>query len=121
MLVGGIFNLKVNGVLQVAKGDFTYNLGVPKHEAVMSSSGTVAGFKVTPVVPYIEGEITDRGDLDVKTLLGLRDGVITLELINGKTIVLTGAHSASDGEVSTGEGNIKVRFESTGAEEISNG
>lgn len=118
MLVGGILNFKINSVLQVAKGDFTYNLGVPKHEAVMSSSGTVAGFKVTPVVPFIEGEITDRGDFDVKALLGLRDGVITLELINGKVIVLSGAHSSSDGEVSTGEGSIKVRFEAVSAEEI---
>ena len=36
-------------------------------------------------------------------------------------IVLSGAHSASDGEVSTSEGNIKVRFEAVQAEEISNG
>ena len=121
MLIGGIFNLKINGVLYVAKGDFTYSLGLPKHEAVMSSSGTVAGFKVTPQAPYIEGEITDRGDLDVKALLSLRDGVITLELINGKVIVLSGAHSSSDGTISTGEGNIKVRFEGTEASEIHNG
>ena len=118
MLIGGIFNLKINGQLMTAKGDFTYGLGIPKHEAVLSSSGRVAGFKVTPTVPYIEGEITDRGDLDIKQLLMTRDGVITLELIGGKVIVLSGAHSASDGEVSTAEGNVKIRFEGTLAEEI---
>ena len=118
MLIGGIFNLKINGTLYTAKGDFTYSLGLPKHEAVLSSSGTVAGFKVTPTVPHIEGEITDRGDLDLKLLLSVKDGVITLELINGKVIVLSGAHSASDGEVSTSEGNIKVRYEGVLAEEI---
>ena len=118
MLIGGIFNLKINGVLYTAKGDFTYSLGLPKHEAVLASNGSVAGFKVTGTVPYIEGEITDRGDLDLKALLSVQDGVITLELINSKVIVLSGAHGASDGEVSTGEGNIKVRFEGIQAEEI---
>ena len=118
MLIGGIFNLKINGTLYTAKGDYTYSLGLPKHEAVLSSSGTVAGFKVTATVPHIEGEITDRGDLDVKTLLGLRDGVITLELINGKVIMLSGAHSASDGEISTSEGNIKIRYEGVQADEV---
>lgn len=118
MLIGGIFNLKINGTLYVAKGDFKYNLGVPKHEAVMASDGSVAGFKVVPHPPSIEGEITDRGDLDVKTLLSLKDGVITLELVNGKVVVLDGAHNASDGEVNTGEGNIQVRFEGLNCEEF---
>ena len=121
MLIGGILNLKVNGVLHVAKGDFTYNPGVPKHEAVMAASGAVAGFKLTPVAPFIEGEIIDTGDLDVKAFLSTRDAVITLELVSGKVVVLSGAHSASDGDVSTAEGSIKVKFEGTDLQEIPNG
>ena len=117
-MLGGIFNLKVNGTLHTAKGGFTYSLGGIKHEAVVSSSGGVAGFKGTPLVPYIEGELFDRAGLDLKALLQTKDATITLELFNGKVISLYGAHNASDGEVSTDEGTIKVRFEGTQGEEI---
>ena len=117
-LIGGIFNLKIDGTLRTAKGDFTYNFGSNKHEGILGSDGSVQGFKVMPLVPFIEGEITDQQDLDVKELQSLRDGEITLELVNGKVFVLSGAHWASDGNVNTGEGNIAVRFEGTDGDEF---
>lgn len=118
-LLGGIFNLKINGTLASAKGNFTYHYGSPKNEAVLGANGEVQGFKQTPTVPYIEGEITDSKDLDVKELQSLIDGEITLELINGKVFILSGAHWAGDGGVTTDEGAIPVRYEGTFAEEFS--
>ena len=57
--VGGIIELKVNSSLLSAKGNFTYNIGRNKKEAVLGADN-VHGYKEMPQVPFIEGEITDN-------------------------------------------------------------
>jgi hypothetical protein len=109
----GLITLKTGGEVQDAKGDFTYNLGIPKREAIIGADG-VHGYKETPQVAFIEGAITDRSSLNVGDLALGKDLTITLELANGKTIVLRNAFFAGDGNVGTGEGEIAVRWESKG-------
>lgn len=113
----GIIYLKIDGVLQEAKGEFTYNLGLPKREGIVGADA-VHGFKETVQVPYIEGAITDRADLSLKTFQTLDGVTVTLELNNGKTITLRDAWYAGDGNVKTGEAEIAVRFEGKTAEEV---
>lgn len=115
--VGGIIYLKVGSELLQAKGSFTYNIGAPQREAVVGMDG-VHGFKETPQVPYIEGEITDSNKLDLHTLVNARDVTVTLQLANGKTIVLQEAWYAADGTGNTEEGNLPVRYEGVSGEEI---
>lgn len=115
--VAGIIALKVNGEQLLAKGNFEYNLGKPKREAVTGSDGT-HGFKETPQVAYIAGEITDRSDISLDSLVTTRDATITLELGNGKVIVLRDAWYAGDGTGNTEEGNVDVRFEGMSADEV---
>lgn len=115
---GGKIQLQVAGVLHDAKGDFTYNLGRPMREALVGSD-TVHGFIERPQVAFIEGEITDRGTLDLADLVTSQDVTVTLELANGKIIVLRDAWFAGEGTGNTGEGNVGVRFEGKSAEEIS--
>lgn len=116
--VGGLIFVKVNGDVLKAKGAFTYNLGSPKREAVLDAGGGVAGYKESPQVPYIEGAATDSDSLDLKGILETKDATVTLELANGKTIVLRQAYYAGDGEVGTEEGELQIRFEGFSAEEI---
>lgn len=116
--IGGIIFVKVNGEVLKAKGSFTYNLGKPKREAVMDAGGGVAGYKETPQVPYVEGAATDSDQLDVAALIETKDATVTLELANGKTIVLRSAYYAGDGQVTTEEGELQIRFEGFSAEEI---
>lgn len=115
--VGGIISLKVDGDMYFAKGDFTYNLGLPKKEGVVGSD-RVHGYKETPQIPFVEGEVTDRQEMSLETLVGLKDATITLELANGKVIVLREAWYAGEGTGNTGEGNIGARFEGMSAEEV---
>lgn len=115
---GGIIQFQVGGVLQDAKGAFTYGLGTPKRDAILGADKP-HGFKETVQIPFIEGEITDRGDLDLKSLFTSEDVTCTLALANGKTIVLREAWYAGEGTGSSEEGAIAVRFEGMGAEEIS--
>lgn len=114
---GGLIQFQVNGEIQDAKGNFTYNLGRPQREAIIGADG-VHGYKETPQVPFIEGEITDRGNLDLDKLVSTTGATVTLELANGKVIVLRDAWFAGEGTGNTEEGNIAVRFEGMSADEV---
>lgn len=108
--VGGIFNLKVDGELYKAKGNFTYNIGSPKREGVVGADG-VHGFKENPQVPFAKGEITDDPELSLSVLTTAEDATVTLELANGKVITISEAWYAGEGTGNTEEGNIGFRFE----------
>lgn len=114
----GIIQFNVGGVLYDAKGNFTFGLGTPKREAIVGSDA-VHGFMEKPQVAFIEGAITDRGSLDLKTLFNLTGQTVTLAEANGKVIVLRNAWYAGEGQGSTEEAEIGVRFEGQSAEEVS--
>jgi hypothetical protein len=116
--VGGIIELKVNGSIYNAKGNFTYNLGRPRREAVVGADA-VHGFKETPQAPFIEGEITDSAQVNLEALVTLKDATAYLRLANGKLIVLRDAWYASEGTGNTEEGNVGFRLEGMSAEEVS--
>jgi len=114
---GGVIQLTVNGELYDCKGNFTYNLGADKNESIVGSSG-VTGFKSTPQPAFIEGMLTDRGGLSVKQLVGITNATVHLKLATNKVIALTGAAYTGDGNGTTDEGEITVRFEAEIGEEI---
>lgn len=115
--IGGRVSIQVNGETYLAKGSWTYNLGVGKKEAVVGAD-SVHGYKEMPQVPFIAGTITDQLGLDVKALRETVDATITLSLANGKVISLFEAWESSDGEGSSEEGELDVRFEGITAREI---
>ncbi len=114
----GTIALQVQGEVQDAKGNFSYNLGRPKREAIIGSD-TVHGYKEMPQIAFIEGAVTDRGNLDLAALATGKDLTITLALANGKLVALRDAWFAGEGTASTEEGEIPVRWEGKSAEEIS--
>jgi hypothetical protein len=116
--IGGLISFKVDGEIFNAKGSFTYNLGKPKKEMVVGSD-SVHGYKELPQVAMIEGAITDTQDLDMEAFRDLRDVTVTLELANGKVIVIEEAVEASDGAVTTEEGEAEFKFEGTRGREVS--
>lgn len=114
---GGRLYLKVDGALQEAKGEFTYGIGNDKRTSIIGSS-SVHGYTLEVQAPFIEGAITDSSTLSLSTLTSIDEATITLELQNGKTIVLRDAWYAGEGSVKTNEGEIAVRFEAKQGEEI---
>ena len=117
MRVGGVINLKIDGQLYKAKGNFDYDLGVPKKEGVVGMD-RVHGYKETPQVPYIEGTMTDDPGISFEALAKTSDATVTLELGNGKVIVLRNAWWASNSKANSEEGEIEARFEGLSAEEV---
>lgn len=115
---GGTIQFNVNGVLYDAKGAFSYSLGRPKRDAVLGSD-TAHGYTEKPQIAYIEGKITDRGDLDLDALVQMTGATVTLQLANNKVVALRDAWYAGEGTGNTEEGEIDVRFEGISAEEVS--
>jgi hypothetical protein len=114
--VGGLIYLKVNGRQYRALGDFTYNLGEPKRESVVGADG-YHGYKETPQVAFIEGEITDTFGVDLRAVVRERDATVTLEKANTKTVVLRHGVFCHEGTGSTADGKFPVRWEGESAEE----
>ena len=114
--IGGTIQIQLNGEIVSAKGEWTYNLGRPKRTMVVGADG-IHGYTEEPQPAWIDGEITDRGNLDVNALVTLTNATVTARLANGKIVTLGGAIFTGDGDVGMKEGNIKVRFESDIAEE----
>lgn len=110
--IAGIIQIQVNGEVQSAKGSWAYNLGHPVRTAIVGAD-EVHGYKETPQVAFAEGEITDRGTLDLAALATLKDATVTLQLANGKTVALYEAWFAGEGTGNTDEANIAARFESS--------
>jgi hypothetical protein len=114
----GIIRVQIDGEIQEARGAWTYNLGLPVREAMIGADG-VHGYKEVPQVAFIEGAITDREDLDLARLAATKEATISLELANGKMIVLRDGWFAGEGTGTTEEAEIAVRFEGKSAREIS--
>lgn len=113
----GIIALKVDGYTYNVKGNCTYNLGTDKREAIVGADG-VHGFKVMPQSPFIEGELSDTEEISLHALTEIVDATVTVELRNGKVIVLRGAAFTGEGTANTEEGNIAFRFDGKSGEEI---
>lgn len=114
----GILYVKKLGKLLESKGNWTYNLGRPKRDAIVGTTN-VHGYKEMPQAPYLEGTITDKGSLNLeKDILNVTNETLTLELANGKTVVFRNAWYAGEGDVTTEEAEIAVRFEALEAEEV---
>lgn len=113
----GTIYLAIDGERYDAKGNFSYDLGLPKRDAIVGADG-VHGYTEKPKPAYIEGEITDRANLPLKKLLTADGVTTTLVLGNGKTIVLKNSWYAGDGKGQTEEANISFRMEAASGEEV---
>ncbi len=114
----GVLIFKVDGTQYDAKGTFTYSPGFEKKTAIVGAD-KVHGFAGERTVPHIEGAITDAPELALAALLALDDVTVTLELANEKTFMLRNAWYAGEGNPSTEQAEIPVRFEGLDGEEIS--
>ncbi|WP_163371078.1 phage tail tube protein [Endozoicomonas acroporae] len=116
-IAGRIF-VKVNGQQKMIRAGVSYGLGNWKRESIAGADG-IHGYKEAPQAAFLEGEITDRHDLDARAFLEMDEATVTLELANGKTIVFRNAYNVSEGSIGADEANIAFRFESTEpAEEV---
>jgi len=113
----GIIFVKVNGTQYDAKGTFTYRIN-PTKKTMIPGADQVHDYKEEVQVPFIEGAITDEQSLDLVVFQSIVNATVTLNLANGKTVILREACYAADGDVTTEEAEIQLRFEGKSGEEI---
>lgn len=106
---GGLLALKIDGKTFDAVGNFTWNLGLPLRAPLIGASG-VDGYSEAPQAAFIEGEIRDGSEVTIADLVGATGVTASLELANGKTLVLAEAWYEGEGTGNTQEGNFPIRL-----------
>lgn len=106
---GGLLALKIDGKTYDAIGNFTWNLGLPLRAQLIGATG-VDGYSEAPQAAFIEGELRDGSDVDISALVGATGVTASLELANGKTLVLAEAWYEGEGTGNTQEGNFPIRL-----------
>ncbi len=109
--LGGMIQVQVAGVMQSCKGNFEYNLGIPKRTPVMGATG-VLGYTEEAQPAFLKGSIVDRADLDMAAFLATTNATVTLAAGNGKTIMFRDAWQTADGTVKTEDGEVEIEFNS---------
>lgn len=117
--VAGILQFKIDGEQYLAKGSFSYGYGKNVRTSIVGLD-SVHGFSEVLIPPFIEGELTDDGNLSIDVLADVVDSTITLELANGKIFSLEHAWNLNtDGiTIEAEESNMTVRFEGLRAKDI---
>ena len=110
-LIGGKFTVKIDSTTYYASGVFKYGGGFDKRENVMHSGG-IAGYKTSPVAPFVSGELIDTDGLSMSDIAKIEDATITIDLANKKQIILRHAWSCNDnGLENDSDGKLVVKFE----------
>jgi len=115
--VAGIVFLTRDGTPYQARGSITVQPLNIQREAVMGVDGKPHGYKETPIVPYIEAEVTAQG-FSVKALDAVTNSTVTVQLATGVTYALRGAWFAGETQINPIEGSVKLRFEGLECVEI---
>lgn len=112
--IAGTAYLKVDGNQYSLRGSVTANLKAENREGVAGLDG-VHGYKATPMVPFIEVDLSTTPELDLNALANLDDITVQLECANGKAGLLRNAW-ANTGDVNPEDGTLTVRFEGKSGE-----
>jgi Phage tail tube protein len=107
---GGSFQLPL-------RGNFTVSPSL-KERTMIAGQDYVHGFQELPRVPYIEGDISLRPDVDLETLERQVNVTVIAQLANGKQYTLIEATCKSAIEANSRDGQARVRWEGIWCEEI---
>src|SRR5687767_5733525 len=93
-LRGGLCYFKANGQQYDCRADVKYSVTDIVRETVKGMDG-IHGYTESKEAPFIEGTFSDAGNLDTKAFQAMTDVTITLELGNGKQVILRNAWNVS--------------------------
>jgi hypothetical protein len=115
--VGGTIYFTIDGTQYPARGKFEYSPLTSEKKNFAGQDGHV-GYTEMPKVPFIKGDLTDLGSITVSGLQTLDVSTVTLELANGKTVILSNAWLEGEVSVSAEEGSYPVEFRGSAINEL---
>lgn len=114
--VAGITYMRV-GSRQYPVRELEYDVTSSTREGVAGIDG-VHGYKETPKVPYMSGQITTAADVSIEDLHAYTDTTVTVECPDGRVIVLRNAWYASEATAAPADGQVAFRFEGMSGDEL---
>lgn len=115
--IGGTAFLTVDGQQYDLRGNWTVSPDMIEREGV-AGQDTVHGYIERPRVPWMQGDISDNGELSLDAVRRINNATVTLQLNNGKVYILRNAWSAEARELNTSDAQMQVRFEGMSSQEI---
>lgn len=114
--IAGTAFLKIDGAQVSLRGNLTIQPHDVQREMMAGQDG-VHGYKETPVVPYIEADVTPAG-ITIAQLKAMVAQSVYAQCADGKTYVLTEAVYAGGETINATEGMMKCRWEGVTCREL---
>jgi hypothetical protein len=99
------------------KGNLTVSSS-PVERNGIAGQDYVHGYQELPRVPYIEGDVSTLPEVLIEDLEQVTDGVVTADLVNGRSYVLSHAWTKGPIEINTHDGQFRIRFEGVYCDEL---
>jgi hypothetical protein len=115
--IAGVASWNVGARTLAVKGNLNIGLSTVERAGI-AGQDTVHGYSENPVVPFIEGDVSLQPGTSVSDVLAVTDETITVQAADKRTFTLKEAWQAGRVEVSTKEGQYRLRFEGTSCREI---
>jgi hypothetical protein len=109
--------LRLDGNMIALDGDWKVQPNSKQRTGKAGPSGGL-GFIEQNVIPSISGTAADSGSFSIQGLASITNSTVTLELVNGKTYILSQAWWSGESEVDVMEGKIPVKFEGLSCTEL---
>jgi hypothetical protein len=116
----GIAFVTVDGNQYALRGNFTVSPSVVERTMIAGQDG-VHGYQELPRVPYIEGDLSAMPSLNLEDLELQVDSTVVAQLANGKQYTLISATCKAAFEENTRDGQLRVRWEGIGCQELNIG
>jgi Phage tail tube protein len=116
----GIAFVTVDGTQYALRGNFSVSPSVVERTMIAGQDG-VHGYQELPRVPYIEGDLSAMPSLSLEDLELQVDATVVAQLANGKQYTLINATCKAAFEENTRDGQVRVRWEGIGCQELSIG
>jgi hypothetical protein len=108
--LAGTVNFTLDGKAYNLVGECTYSVGSVTRES-LAGMDQIHGFSEKPRAPFIKVKLRDAGGLTVGDFNQMRDVTVTLDLVNGKTVIGRDMWEVEAEEVNTEDATFDVKWE----------
>jgi len=114
--VTGVATIKVDGEEFPTERGATLNPGGVNRNTKMAGRRTF--YNEEPVAPTLDATVLHTEDIDIVELGKIRDATVLFECDNGQDYMLTGAFVTETAELSSGEGQVRLRMAARTCERV---
>jgi hypothetical protein len=115
--LGGMSQFRIGNTVLMYLDGLKHNFQQALKKGVVGRDGRFHGARLSPQVPYIEGEFSHDGSLTTADYEKLAGDAVASNA-DGSSLVLRDGFVAGEVEIDDVEGKVKLRFEGAAGEEL---